>query len=294
VLPRKDRPYRAVERRLNRLVPGLQRAIRAQMYAVRESWIIAFAWRPSILKLGEKVALRHLAKQVQDPDLRAKLTPHFRLGCKRVLLSNDYYPALAEPNAAVVTDRIVEVSPKAVVTESADGERAEHAVDTIIFGTGFHVTDPPVAQLVRGREGHTLAEHWAGAGMAALHGTTIAGFPNLFMLMGPNTALGHNSVVLMIEAQVRYIVDLLEKSRGAVVEPKATAQAAYNDAVQAKLERTVWNTGGCQSWYLDANGRNTTLWPTFTFEFIRKLRHADLAEYDVARVVQRRRERVSA
>jgi len=200
VLPRQDRPYGALERRLNRLVPGLQRSVRARMYAMREAWLIGFAKRPSILRFGERIALRHLEKQVPDPVLRAKLTPNFRLGCKRVLLSNDYYPALSEPNTDVVTDRIIEVLPNAIVTEASDGTRSEHPVDTIIFGTGFHVTDPPAAKLVRGRDGHTLAEHWAGTGMSALHGTTIAGFPNLFMLMGPNTALGHNSVVLMIEA----------------------------------------------------------------------------------------------
>jgi cation diffusion facilitator CzcD-associated flavoprotein CzcO len=291
VLPRRDRPYRAIERRLNRRVPGLQHSIRARMYAFRESWILGFARWPSILKLGEKVALKHLESQVPDPVLRAKLTPNFRLGCKRVLLSNDYYPALAKPNTEVVTDRIVEVAPRAIITEAPDGTRTEHPVDTIIYGTGFHVTDPPAAKLVRGRDGQTLAEHWAGRGMSALHGTTIAGFPNLFMLMGPNTALGHNSVVIMIEAQVRYLVDLLSQRTVAGVseaEPKVDVQAAYNDQIQRKLERTVWNTGGCQSWYLDQNGRNTTLWPTFTFEFIRELRQADLNEYDVRTHTERK------
>jgi cation diffusion facilitator CzcD-associated flavoprotein CzcO len=290
VLPRQDRPYRGFERWLNRRVPGLQRSIRVRMYAMREIWLIGFALKPSILKLGERVALRFLAKQVPDPVLRAKLTPNFRLGCKRVLLSNDYYPALTQPNAEVVTDRIVEVLPKAIVTESADGERIEHPVDTIIFGTGFHVTDPPSASYVRGRDGRTLAEHWADTGMSALHGMAIAGFPNLFMLVGPNTGLGHNSIVLMIEAQVGYLVDLLDKMQAAdigEVEPKRGVQDDYNEGLQRKLERTVWSTGGCQSWYLDANGRNTTLWPTFTFEFMRQLRHVDLGEFDARPHIER-------
>jgi cation diffusion facilitator CzcD-associated flavoprotein CzcO len=266
------------------------------MYTFRESWIIGFALTPSVLKYGEKIALRHLEKQVTDPTLRAKLTPSFRLGCKRVLLSNDYFPALSAPNADVVTDRIVEILPNAVVTEASDGTRTVHEVDTIIFGTGFHVTDPPSAKHVRGRDGSTLAEHWAGVGMSALRGTTIAGFPNLFMLMGPNTALGHNSVVLMIEAQVGYAVDLLSKMSVAGIdeaEPKAAVQNAYNDNIQRKLASTVWNTGGCESWYLDPSGRNTTLWPTFTFTFIRELRHANLAEYDVHPRISRP-EKVSA
>jgi cation diffusion facilitator CzcD-associated flavoprotein CzcO len=296
VLPRRDRPYGALERRLNRLVPGLQRAIRARMYAVREMWLIGFALKPSILKLGEKVALKQLEKQVPDPVLRKKLTPNFRLGCKRVLLSNDYYPALTQPNAEVVTDRIIEVLPHAIVTEAPDGARTEHPIDTIIFGTGFQVTNPPSASHVRGRDGGTLAEHWSTTGMSALNGMSIAGFPNLFMLVGPNTGLGHNSIVLMIEAQVRYLVDLLSKMTVAgigEVEPRQSVQDSYNDGLQRKLERTVWNTGGCQSWYLDANGRNTTLWPTFTFEFMRELRHADLNAYD-ARPRTEQRERVSA
>ncbi len=297
VLPRRDREYRAIERRLNRLVPGLQRAIRARMYALREMWLIGFVVSPSLLKLGERVALRHLAKQVPDPQLRAKLTPNFRLGCKRVLLSNDYYPALSQPNVEVVTDRLVEVRSRAIVTESADGTRSEHPVDTIIFGTGFHVTDPPSASRVRGRDGRTLAEHWAEGGMSALHGMAIAGFPNLFMLVGPNTGLGHNSIVLMIEAQVRYLLDLLSQldANGlAAAEPTVAAQTGYNDRLQRKLERTVWNAGGCQSWYLDANGRNTTLWPTFTFEFMRQLRHADLADYEVQPATTTPRERIPA
>ena len=127
--------------------------------------------------------------------------------------------------------------------------------------------------------------------MSALHGTTIAGFPNLFMLVGPNTGLGHNSIVLMIEAQVRYLIDALRQmdEQGlATIEPTATAQQRYNDGLQDKLARTVWSTGGCESWYLDANGRNTTLWPTFTFEFRRQLRHADLSDYAVERRIAER------
>jgi cation diffusion facilitator CzcD-associated flavoprotein CzcO len=297
VMPRQDRRYTAIERRLNRWLPGLQRAIRLRIYALRELSLIGFIVNPAILRVAERISLQMLHKQVSDPELRAKLTPHFRLGCKRVLLSNDYYPALAQPNVDVVTDPIVDVQPRSIVTESADGRQTEHAVDTIIFGTGFHVTDPPAASYVRGRDGRTLAEHWSETGMSALHGMAIAGFPNLFMLVGPNTGLGHTSIVLMIEAQVGYLVDLIKKmdARGLTqAEPTREAQDSYNDTIQHKLQRTVWNTGGCQSWYLDANGRNTTLWPTFTFEFMRQLKHADLAEFEVRATPRRRLEQVSA
>jgi cation diffusion facilitator CzcD-associated flavoprotein CzcO len=283
VLPRRDRRYPTWQRRLNRILPAVQRAVRAQMYVFRELVLIGFL-KPRILRKVEQVGLRHLHSQVSDPGLRAKLTPHFRLGCKRVLMSNTYYPALAADNAEVVTDRIVEVLPRAIVTQAADGSRTEHATDTIIYGTGFKVTEPPAADLIWGSGGQRLADLWSAEGMAALRGLTIAGFPNLYFLVGPNTGLGHNSIVLMIEAQVRYLVDLLTRTSRAgldVVEAKSSVQQAYNAEIQRKLVGTVWDVGGCQSWYLDKRGRNTTLWPTFTFTFINQLRTADLDEYDL-------------
>jgi cyclohexanone monooxygenase len=138
--------------------------------------------------------------------------------------------------------------------------------------------------MIGGSDGNRLADVWSAQGMSALHGLTIAGFPNLYFLVGPNTGLGHNSIVLMIEAQVRYLLDLLAKAdRGgfAVVEARPAVQAEYNEGIQRSLEGTVWDVGGCKSWYLDKDGRNTTLWPTFTFTFMKQLRTADLAEYDV-------------
>ena len=165
-------------------------------------------------------------------------------------MSNTYYPALAADNAEVVTEAIVEVRPHEIVTETSDGSRSEHPVDTIIFGTGFRVTDPPVAELICGPDGRRLSDVWADEGMTALHGLAIAGFPNLFMLVGPNTGLGHTSIVLMIEAQVRYLVKLLESvdaTGGRVVEARPSVQAAYNVDLQQRLAGTVWNAGGCQS-----------------------------------------------
>jgi cation diffusion facilitator CzcD-associated flavoprotein CzcO len=289
VLPRRDRRYPKWQRRLNRILPAVQRAVRAQMYLFREFILIGFL-KPNILAKVERVGIRHLESAVSDPTLRAKLTPHFRLGCKRVLASNTYYPALTADNAEVVTDSIVEVLPRAIVTVAPDGTRTEHPTDTIIYGTGFRVTEPPAAEMIWGSDGQRLADLWSAEGMSALRGLTIAGFPNLYFLVGPNTGLGHNSIVLMIEAQVRYLVDLLAKVNHdgpAVVEARASAQDAYNAGLQRKLEGTVWDIGGCQSWYLDKQGRNTTLWPTFTFTFIKGLRHVDLDEYDVRPAVRR-------
>jgi len=231
------------------------------------------------MKYGETIAKRHLAKQVADPDLRRKLTPSYRMGCKRVLLSNDYFPALQKPNVDVVTDGIAGVRGRSLV----DATGVERTYDAIIFGTGFRVTDMPFAERVRGRGGRTLADEWQ-AKMQAHKGTTMADYPNLFMLMGPNTGLGHNSVVFMIEAQINYVIDALRtmKERGAgVLEVRREAQEAYDAEIQRKLQGTVWNTGGCSSWYLDATGRNATIWPGFTWPFKRQTLRFDPTAYDL-------------
>jgi cation diffusion facilitator CzcD-associated flavoprotein CzcO len=235
-----------------------------------------------MLSFGEKLGRKYLHEQVRDPVLRQKLTPHFRLGCKRVLLSNDYYPALTQPNVDVVTESIVEVVPEGIVTSGPDGERTVHPVDAIIFGTGFHVTDVPLASKLIGKDGRTLREHWDEAGMSALHGATVAGFPNLFLLVGPNTGLGHNSIIFMIESQLKYVLGALramEETGAATLEPRPEVQDAYNADIQHQLRGTVWNAGGCSSWYLDERGRNTTLWPTFTFRFRQLVRRFSPADY---------------
>jgi cation diffusion facilitator CzcD-associated flavoprotein CzcO len=231
------------------------------------------------MRIGERIARRHLARQVPDPGLRRKLTPRYRMGCKRVLLSNDYFPALQRSNVEVVTDGIAEVRPRGVV----DAEGVQREVDAIIFGTGFKVIDMPFADRVRGRGGRLLSAVWRD-GMKAHKGTSIAGFPNLFMLLGPNTGLGHNSVVFMIEAQIAYVADALRtmRERGATtLEVTRRAMDAYDADVQRRLEGTVWNTGGCASWYLDADGRNSTIWPGFTWPYKRRTLAFDPVAYDL-------------
>jgi cation diffusion facilitator CzcD-associated flavoprotein CzcO len=230
------------------------------------------------------MARKHLDQHVTDPELRAKLTPHFRLGCKRVLLSNDYYPALTQPNVDVVTDRIAQALPEGLVTLGPGGERTVHEFDVIIFGTGFHVTDVPLASMLIGQDGRTLREHWSETGMSALHGATVSGFPNLFLLVGPNTGLGHNSIVFMIESQLAYLMGALremDRSGAVAMQPKSEVQSVYNAQIQRQLAGTVWNTGGCASWYRDDKGRNTTLWPTFTFRFRQLVRRFNPADYDI-------------
>jgi cation diffusion facilitator CzcD-associated flavoprotein CzcO len=284
ILPRRNRTITPFERRAFRAVPALQRLSRAAVHAGREAYLLNFR-HPRLARVAQRVALRHLRRSVPDPALRARLVPDYTLGCKRILLSNDYLPALTRPNVELVTDPITEVRPHAVVT--ADG--TERPVDTIIFGTGFRVTEVPIAERIRGADGRTLAETWAGS-MRAYLGTMVAGFPNLFLLLGPNTGLGHNSVVLMVEAQIGHVLAALRllRERGLIaLAPRAEVQAAYVARLDARLAGTVWNTGGCASWYLDATGRNSTLWPGTTWSFRRtvaRLRpeHYDLSDAPVA------------
>jgi cation diffusion facilitator CzcD-associated flavoprotein CzcO len=281
VLPRRDRRITRPERWAFRHLPVTQALARCGIYSLREALLLGFTGNPLIRRRAEKVALRFLREQVRDPQLRERLTPRFQLGCKRILLSDDWYAALTRPNVDLVTDRIVAATAGGLVTADGSGRPAEHPADTIVFGTGFRVTDPPVAHRIVGADGRSLAEHWSG-GMAALYGLTVAGFPNMFFLVGPNTGLGHTSIVYMIESQLRYLVDALHRMDAAglaAIEPRPEVQDAYNERLQQQLAGTVWNTGGCASWYLDARGRNTTLWPTFTWRFRRQLRRCDLAEY---------------
>jgi cation diffusion facilitator CzcD-associated flavoprotein CzcO len=277
VMPHPDRPVTPFQRRLFRALPFTQKLFRGAIYAFFELRVFPFTKAPNLLKLGERVALKHMREQVPDAELRAKLTPTYRMGCKRVLMSNTYFPALAQPNVEVVTDGIAEVRERSIVT--ADG--VEHPVDTIIYGTGFHVTDLPMAGWIRGRDGRSKAESFHGSPQAYL-GTTVAGFPNLFLLTGPNTGLGHNSIVYMLESQFSYVIDALRTlaARDAgVVEVLPDVQARFNAEIQEQLQGSVWNTGGCSSWYIDVNGVNTVLWPSWTWAYRRQTRHFDAGHY---------------
>jgi cation diffusion facilitator CzcD-associated flavoprotein CzcO len=268
------------ERSLFRRLPAAQRAIRAGVRWGREVFLLPFRWR-AFRWIPKRIGMRHLATQVADPALRAKLTPDFEVGCKRIMLSDDYYPALQQPNVELVTEAVVEVRPGGVVT--ADGR--EHAVDTIVWGTGFAASKLPIGERLRGRDGVLLGDVWRERGMSALRGTTFAGFPNLFMLVGPNTGLGHTSIILMIESQLTYVMDALRTidERGlATVEPRAEAQAAFNAALQRSMRGSVWTDGGCSSWYLDERGANPVIWPGTTFGFRRALGRFDPSEYELA------------
>jgi cation diffusion facilitator CzcD-associated flavoprotein CzcO len=276
IVPQRDRPVSRFERFLYRLFPPAQLAMRALIYWARELFVLGFM-RPRAGGPNERLSLRHLKSQVPPGELRDKLTPNYRMGCKRVLISDSWYPALQQPNVELVTDSIAEITPRGIRT--VDGR--EHELDAIVFGTGFHVTDLPIAQRVRGADGLLLEETWQGSPQAYL-GITVSGFPNLFVLLGPNTGLGHNSVVFMAEAQINYVMESLRFMRRAgvgAIDVRPEVQVAYNEGIQQRLQGTVWNSGGCQSWYLDAKGRNTTIWPGFTWPYRQRTRQFDPADY---------------
>jgi len=281
VLPRHDRAIGPVEHRIYATHPLLQRLVRAGIYWGRESFATGFARGGRAMAIPSHLAKRHLERQVPDPALRARLTPDYTIGCKRILLSDDYLPALCQPNVTVVTEGIREVRPRSIVTE--DG--SERPVSTIILGTGFHVTDVPAARRIIGNGGRRLSEAWQ-AGMEAYKGTTVAGFPNLFLLVGPNTGLGHTSIVFMIEAQTAYVLDgirTMDTMGLTSVDVRPEAQRQFNEDLQEKLAPTVWSSGGCRSYYLDAHGKNTTLWPGFTWPYRRLTRHFDPHAYLLTR-----------
>lgn len=279
VLPRVDRGINRAEQWLHRQIPATAKARRGLLWLVREFQVGAFVRRPRLLKAAEEVARTNMRRSIKDPELRRKLTPDYTIGCKRILLSNDYYPALARPGTELVASALEEVRGSTIVM--ADG--TEREVDAIVFGTGFHVTDMPIADRIVGADGATLAEHWKD-GMAALRGCTVDGFPNLLLIIGPNTGLGNSSMILMIESSLNYVAEYLRalgETGAAALDAKPAAVRSWNTEMQARMSRTVWTTGGCKSWYLDPEGRNTTAWPGTTAEFRRATRRLKLEEYDV-------------
>ncbi|MEO3813744.1 NAD(P)/FAD-dependent oxidoreductase [Sphaerisporangium sp. B11E5] len=256
-------------------------ALRAAIYWYLEGRAAGFALHPRLTRAFQAVAERHLAAQVPDPALRAKLTPRYTFGCKRFLLSGDYYPALLRDNVELVTDRVTRIGERSI----ADAAGGEREVDVIVYGTGFKVADAFRAWRVTGRNGLKLQDAWRD-GPEAYLGTTVSGFPNLFLLLGPNTGLGHSSLVFMIEAQVRYVMSclrLLSTAGAAALDVRPEAQRTYNERLHRRLRRRVWSAGGCTSWYLDDDGVNRATWPGFTFEFWARTRRASPRAYELLR-----------
>lgn len=278
VMPRHDRAYTALERRAFRHVPLLRRAIREAVYWGRESYVLGFVYQPRVLHLAQRIAERHIARAIDDPALRRAVTPDWQIGCKRILISNSWYPMLGRENVELVTDRVTGIGEHEIRT--ADGSARE--VDAIVVATGFHVTDSPTHDRIVGRDGRTLGDVWRDKGQQAYKGAAVHGFPNLLLLIGPNTGLGHSSMVYMAEAQVNYLADALEQMDRfglASFDVREERQREYNEGLQDRMRRTIWTTGGCASWYLDAHGNNTTLWPGFTFAFRARTRRFDREAY---------------
>lgn len=278
VVPRRNREYPLDERRTLARAPGALERLREELFWRAE---LGFAGRvgvPAAIDGLREAALGHLAAQVADPALRALLTPDYEIGCKRVLLSDDYYPALSQPHVQVVPSPLRRVEGSTAIGD--DG--AAHEVDALVFATGFHSTRPPFARRIRGRRGTLLADRWS-EGMAAYDSTTVHGFPNMFVVNGPNASLGHNSAVHMIETQIDYVLaalDHLEESGATVLEVTAEAEAASVARIDRLSADTVWTNGGCESWYVDAASRRLTLlWPDFAFAFREELGRFDPEAY---------------
>jgi cation diffusion facilitator CzcD-associated flavoprotein CzcO len=282
ILPKSDRPIGRRERWVFEHIPGAHWLRRTALYWLLESRVLGFAFAPWINRLAERIVGRHLTRSVADPVLRDKLTPHYRLGCKRVLISSDYYPALTRDNVELVTDEIAAIEPTGV--RSRDGALRE--VDAIIYGTGFKVAEYLSAMQIVGTGKRELNEVWRSS-LRNYLGITVSGFPNLFLMFGPNTGLGHNSMIFMIEAQARYAVQAvraLRRNALASLEVRSSVEQAFRAEMTRRLKGTVWATG-CRSWYLGPDG-DVVLWPGFTFDYWRRTRRIDLRDYEVRAIAR--------
>ena len=266
IIPRPDRPFSDRTKSLFKHVPLLRKAYRAFIYWGHEARVFGLVLNPAFMKLFQKIGEAHINRQVKDPVLKQKVTPDYLIGCRRILISNDWYPAVSRPNVDLVTQGIREIREHSIVT--TDG--VEREVDCIIFGTGFYATENPIGHIVHGRDGVTLASEWQN-GEEAYLGTLVKKFPNLFLIVGPNTGVGHTSMVFIIESQVALIRRLLAKLRSTdgTLEVRADVQDEFNRKLQQRLSASVWSTG-CKSWYKHRSGKITALWPGFTFEFRRQ------------------------
>ena len=283
VLPRNDRPTSRLARWAFARVPLLQRLWRAVQYWNAESIALGFTLKPKLMGRGQKRSATFLKSIVKDPVLHDKLMPMYTMGCKRVLISDDFYATMTRENVNLITDRIAEVRPHSILT--ADG--IERPVDVIIYATGFQPFHPAADMQISGRDNRTLAADWH-EGPEAFYGVAVAGYPNYFMLMGPNSGLGHNSILFMIETQVQYILQCLAwlaTDRLDTIEVREDVQRAFNDSLQKKFDKSVWKSDGsvyrlpCTSWYVHASGKHTALWPSFSATYWLAMRRADSSHY---------------
>ncbi len=278
VLPKADRPYHRAEQALFDWLPAVRKADRLRIFLYGELLTSGFVLSPKLLAGPMQLWRRQLRSQIADPGLRAKCVPDYLMGCKRVVFSNDWYPALARRNVELITDRIERLVPDGVVTASG----AIRGADVIIYGTGFDAAEFLAPMRVSGAGGRTLREAWRD-GAKAYFGITVSGFPNFFMLYGPNTNLGGNSIIYMLEGQIGYVlgaIRALEAGQLGWLDVRPDVQDAFNSWVQSSSRKSVWESG-CHSWYTTASGRNTNNWPSHTFMYRYRVRHFDLAAYRI-------------
>ena len=282
ITPRRDRKTLRFEKALYRIAPATQKFMREGFYWINEFLGKAFVGNQNIYKISKFVSLQKLKSEVHDAETRRKLTPQYNLGCKRVLVSDDYYPAFNRSNVNLITDNIEKITENSIITK--DGQA--HEVDIIVFATGFEAADLILYTKILGINGTNLIDEWAKTGAEAFHGTTVAGYPNLALLLGPNTCLGHNSVIHIMESQMNYVMDylnILEKNGdNAYLDVKPTVQKLHNESVQNQFEGTVW-ASGCKSWYMNKNGRNTTLYPRLTVQFRKETQKVNLEDYSIVK-----------
>lgn len=273
VLPRPDHVFSPLERRLlhNR---AAHRLLRTAIYWQLESRVIGFKYSKQLLNLvAQRQAERFIEQQIKDPELRRKVTPDFTIGCKRVILSSTLYPAFCRPNVSLHDkhEGVAEITEDAILT--TDGQRIE--VDVIVYATGYDATDGVISYPVVGRGGRSVADFWHEFPRAYL-GTAMPGFPNLFIVTGPNTGIGHTSALFIIESQMSYIMRCIREVRerdAATVEVRPEAEAAYTDMIHREMKRTVWQSGGCKSWYMSKSGHVIAMFPGFSFTFRRLTQH---------------------
>ncbi len=281
IIPRPDFAISEKWRSRFRRIPGVMWTFRQFIFWRQEFRVLGFLGNRYVREQAEKIARQHLEKQVPDPRLRDALTPNYQLGCKRVLVSDDFYPSLSRPNFELVTDPVSEVRERSIVTRVG----TERPMDVLIYGTGFRATEPLIGCRIVGRRGVEIHDAWRER-MSAYLGITVAGYPNLFILLGPNTGLGHNSVVLMIEAQVRYAMNclqLMRRKEQRVLEVRREVQQQFVEEIYRRMTRTVWQSGGCHSWYQDQRtGEITTLWPGSVVAYLRRTRRVVPSEYQFA------------
>lgn len=277
VMPKFDRAFSAREIERFRRYPFLSKLLRGAIYWFIEVYGPMLIYKSWLNRIPEAVGKAHIRKHIKDPELRRQLTPTYSIGCKRTLYSDDYYPAFARDNVRLLTQEIAALTPSGVVAR--DGERLD--VDAIVWCTGFNTSFATSITPIRGRGGRLLSQSWV-EGDVPYKGVATHGFPNLFALVGPNTGPGHTSVLVYLEAQVNYVLQIVKALRQqdlATVDVRAEVQDRYNASIQRRMKNTTWLTG-CSSWYLADHGRNLTLFPGLNCEYRLRLRRFEPTEYE--------------